>query len=361
MELSNLLDQFLQTVVDPTADPRRTVVLIAIGLVIFLIVAVIVFILLPSEKREDADEWASEEAAPDQTGKGSKILLSVSLLFVLLAVVGFAYGDRRSRQDGACRSCHVLEAAVDTWKRSTHPKVACIDCHTSPGVLGAIETRVRALSNAVNNLGATATLGAPATVNQEDCRSCHAKDLDRVLIVGKLRVRHLDFVDRLPCSQCHARVGHDGAGSEVLTSSAMMTSCADCHDGKTAPRDCRTCHVGDISQVGGGPEEYALVQLAAPTTCRGCHSLEGCTECHGIEMPHPEGWADPKMHAPRGAFDTQVCVRCHDTGCTSCHMQIHRSHPPDWKTKHQTADSGTCTQCHSASLVGSDMCRLCHP
>ncbi len=360
MDLSKLLQQFVKTVQDPTADPRRTVVLIAIGLLIFLVVAVVVFILLPPEKREDVDEWASEESTPGQTGRHSKILLAVSLLLVLLVVAGFAHGDRRSRQDATCRSCHILQPLVDSWETGSHPKVACIECHASSGVFGGVETRVRALADLVNNVGGSVTLQTPATVNQENCRSCHAKALSGVLTVGDLRVRHLDFAGRLPCSQCHGRVGHDRAGGESLASSAMMTTCADCHDGKTASRDCSTCHVGDIAQAGSGPAEYALVQLAAPTTCSGCHSLEGCTECHGIEMPHPQGWADPKRHAPSGAFDTKVCVLCHDAGCTSCHMQIHINHGPDWKTTHQTEESGTCTQCHDAKKVGNDMCRLCH-
>lgn len=360
MDLSKLLQQFVQTVQDPTADPRRTVVLIAIGLLIFLVVAVVVFILLPPEKGEDVDEWASEEPPPVQSARHSNVLLVLSLLLVLVVLVGFAYGDRRSRQDAACRSCHVLQPVVDSWEASSHPKVACIECHASPGVFGGVETRVRAVTDLVKNLGGTVTLSAPATVNQDNCRSCHAKALSGVLTVGNLRVRHLDFADRLPCSQCHGRVGHDPAGAKSPASSAIMTTCADCHDGKTASSGCSTCHVGDIAQAGSGPAEYALVQLAAPTTCSGCHSLEGCTECHGIEMPHPQGWADPKRHAPSGAFDTKICVLCHDAGCTECHMQIHVNHGANWKTEHRTADSSTCIRCHDAQKVGTDMCRLCH-
>ena len=361
MDPSNLLQQFVETVQDPTADPRRTVALIAIGLLLFLIVAVLVFILLPPEKREDDDEWAIEAPTPIQTGRQSKILLAVTLLLILVVLVGFAYGDRRGRQDAACRSCHVLQPVVDSWEASSHPTVACIECHASPGVFGGVETRVRALADLAKNLGGTKTLTAPATVNQDNCRSCHEKELSGVLTVGNLRVRHLDFVDRLPCRQCHGRVGHDPAGAKSPAPSAMMTTCADCHDGKTASRDCSTCHVGDIAQAGSGPEDYARVQLGSPATCVGCHSLEGCNECHGIEMPHPQDWADPKNHAPAGAFDTTVCVRCHDAGCNPCHMQIHVNHGPNWKAEHKTTtDRSLCIRCHDPQKVGTDMCRLCH-
>lgn len=362
MNLSELLNQFLETVKDPTEDPRRTLALIGIGLIAFLLVAVVVFILLPPEKPENVDEdIAGEEGAgPGQAGWHSKVLLGISLALVLIVLAGFVYGDHRSRQDEACLECHVLKDVAASWEQSSHAMVDCVGCHSSPGAFGAIDTRVRALANAVKNVGGDPGLHEPAVVNQGSCRSCHEDALTTVLTVKNVRVRHQDFADRVACGQCHEQVGHEGPGTKVTSRAAVMSSCADCHDGRTAPRECSTCHVGDIAYAGRGPDDFAPIQLAAPTTCRGCHSLEGCNECHGIEMPHPQDWADPKQHAPQGAFDTELCVRCHDAGCSECHIQIHTNHVPDWKSKHQTADRQSCTQCHSEQKVGSDMCRLCH-
>ena len=169
---------------DPTADPRSTVVLIAIALLIFLIIALVVFILLPEEEEEHVEEWGSPEPSAPAPKKHSKVLLVVSLLLVGLLLAGFVYGDRRSRQDGTCRSCHVLQPVVETWKASTHPEVDCIACHESPGALGGVETRVRALSDLLHNLTEPVTLTSPATVNQENCISCHEKELSGVLTVG---------------------------------------------------------------------------------------------------------------------------------------------------------------------------------
>jgi hypothetical protein len=359
MDPASMLDQLLDTIRDPTADPRRTVILIAIGLVVFLVLAVVVFILLPSEKREDKD-WTLAEPAPSKAAaRHSPILLGISVLLALVVLVGWGYGDHRARQDATCRSCHVLEEVVDSWEAGSHPKVACIDCHSSAGILGFVETRVRGLANALGNLGGEVLLRKPVTVDQGSCRSCHEKALSEVLTAGSLRVRHADFADRLSCSQCHGSVGHDATGTQSRSISAM-NSCAECHDGTTASRECATCHVGDIAFVGSGPAEYASVELGSPATCDGCHSLEGCTECHGLEMPHPEGWAEPKAHARSGAFDTELCGRCHDPGCQPCHRQIHTDHPADWKNLHKSADRNTCTQCHNVEKVGTDMCRLCH-
>lgn len=363
MDLSILWQRFLETVKDPAADPRSAVVLIAIALLTFLIIGLVVFILLPEDKEDDIEEWGTPEPPAPAPKQRSTVLLVVSLLLVALVLAGFGYGDRRSRQVSTCRSCHVLQPMVETWEASTHSKVGCIPCHESPGALGGVETRVRALSDLIGNLAVPAALRSPATVNQENCIACHEKVLSGVMTVGKLRIRHLDFVDRVACSQCHGRVGHDpkGAKSSALSFSGIMTTCADCHDGKTASRDCSTCHLGDISQAGAGPKEYARIDISAPTTCKGCHSLDSCTACHGIVMPHPPGWRDAKMHARAGAFDTTVCVRCHDAGCSPCHGGIHTGHGPDWKTRHQTGQDTTfCTRCHDANAVGTDMCRLCH-
>ena len=68
--------------------------------------------------------------------------------------------------------------SVETWNASTHPKVDCITCHESPGALGGVETRVRALSDLRGQpVAAPVTLSSPATVNQENCISCHQKEL----------------------------------------------------------------------------------------------------------------------------------------------------------------------------------------
>jgi hypothetical protein len=365
MNLSALWQRLLDTLQHPAADPRATIFLIATALVLFLVVVLVIFIFLPDEEQEEVDEWGLPVAAAAPP-KRSNLLLITSLLIVVLLVAAFGYGDWRSRQDRTCLSCHVLQPSVETWKASTHSKVSCIACHKSPGVLGGAETRVRAASDLIHNLAQPVSLNAPATVNQGNCISCHEKQLSQVITVGRLRIQHQGFINTVPCAQCHGQVGHDpkGTKSAALSPYGVMTTCTDCHDGKIASRDCSTCHVGDIAYSGAGPNEFARIDLSPPTNCKGCHSLDSCTACHGIVMPHPPGWGDPKMHAPAGAFDTAVCVRCHDAACGPCHGGIHTAHGPNWKTQHQTAGPGTtCTVpgCHDINVVGADWCRLCHP
>ena len=363
MDLSALWQHLLETAQNPSADPRSTAVLIGIAFVFLLVILLVAFILLPDEKEDEGDQWGDTEPSAPAPKQRSTVLLVVTLLLVALVLAGFIYGDWRSRQDSTCAGCHVLQPLVETRDASTHPEVDCITCHESPGALGGVETRVRALSDVIDNLDVPVILSSPATVNQENCISCHEQTLSGVTTVGRLRVRHADFVDGVPCAQCHGRVGHDptGAKSGALSSYGIMTTCTDCHDGKTASRDCETCHVGDIAYAGTGPKDFARIDLGAPTTCKGCHPLDSCFACHGIVMPHPPGWKNPKMHAPSGAFDTTVCVRCHDAGCSPCHGGIHTSHGPEWKTGHQTGQSQFCTQsCHDPKQVGADMCHLCH-
>ena len=364
MNVGSFWHDLQQIVKDPTADPRRTAIAVAIAFFVLLVVAVVVLIALPEEEPEEEDEWL--EPAKEKAPRPAWVRWTFGALLAVLALCaigGLIYGDSWTRGSGACKRCHVLGESVSTWLGGTHAKVRCVACHRSPGAFGPLQTRVRAASDLVANLSHPTGIDSPAVVNQSVCRSCHAKELDRVVVVGAIRVKHSDFSGATNCSQCHGRVGHQPAGATYgALLSGVMTTCADCHDGIIASKACSTCHVGDISAAGTGFGGFAKIDLSPPSNCRGCHTLVRCYACHGIEMPHPANWGDPREHARAGAFDTSVCVRCHDPGCAPCHSGIHDNHGPQWKTEHQTRTPDNCSAvCHNRKAVGDNMCELCHP
>ncbi|MCL4368749.1 MAG: hypothetical protein M1337_06245, partial [Actinobacteria bacterium] len=311
---------------------------------------------------EDEDETLGDESPATRTWWWWASRTAIGVV-ILAAVVGAVWGDHWSRRTSTCAACHVLEPIVQTWTDGSHADVECVACHDSQGAFGGVETRVRAAFDVVANLSAPRTVLAPVVVDQAGCRSCHASQMRGVVTAGRMRVRHADFVSGVSCALCHGRVGHQTAGAASGgLASGVMSLCAECHDGVKAPKACSTCHVGDISGVGTGGNSFAKIDLGVPKTCRGCHSLERCTACHGIEMPHPKGWGDPKQHARAGAFDTTVCVRCHDANCQQCHTMIHSNHGPQWRTEHQRGDPTRCSGfCHNRDRVGDNMCLLCHP
>ena len=91
-----------------------------------------------------------------------------------------------------------------------------------------------------------------------------------------------------------------------------------------------------------------------------CHKASFCTDCHGVEMPHPGGW--PKTHGATAERDREVCARCHLEKPDLCSMCHHKGWEPQkgpWMTQHplMVRERGTafCMQCHVATF-----CTNCH-
>ncbi len=371
MSFTDLADKVAGLLRHPADNPRRTAIAMGFIFVLFLAAVVVALLFLPkSDEEEELEETFGESEDGQFASAGAKrrrpldLVMSVATAAILLVVIAAVLaGDHYSRSTSLCLQCHLPAATAESWKTSTHASVDCIVCHRSPGGLsGAFDTRLRGVQNGI----AAAFPGKSATiviVDTDSCVSCHKADLEGTKTFNGITIRHTDFIDQVSCKQCHGRVGHQASGTIVgAAASAVMSACADCHDGKTASKECTTCHQGDFALANKDSGGFAKVDLPAPATCRGCHDLTGCTTCHGIEMPHPPNWADPKVHAKAGAFDTTVCVRCHDSTCSPCHSQIHGSHGAGYKEEHKKSTDGTwCTlRCHEKDKVGTDMCTLCH-
>jgi len=370
VSVDDLVSQLVQLIQDPGDNPRRTAIAAAILFAVFLIVVVVALLFLPEDAEEaETGEFGGEEGSAHRAGGARQgavlrwIMGGATVLMVLMIVGGGVAADRYSRDTRFCLRCHVSLTASVSWEGSTHADVACIRCHETPGFGGGLATRLRGVQNAAAALSRDAPPTAVVLENRA-CASCHENDLADTLSSNNIRVRHEDFADQVSCKQCHGRVGHQPreVKSGALPGGVMWT-CADCHDGRTAANECSTCHERDMAMKAADTGGFAKIDLPGPSTCRGCHDLTGCNACHGIEMPHPADWSDPKMHAPRGAFDRGTCSRCHDRNCTECHIGLHDSHGPDWREEHKEATDGTtCTRrCHDKTKVGVDMCTLCHP
>jgi hypothetical protein len=128
------------------------------------------------------------------------------------------------------------------------------------------------------------------------------------------------------CQSCHEPPIHTEQGTRLPT----MARCFTCHGFEqeaAAPGDCELCHPPDFPLMPANhtPEFFAggharVVEQEGTEDCLFCH--EGteetfCEGCHGIEMPHPEGWTrtpdgHPGDHVQASFDEGEVCVRCHD-------------------------------------------------
>jgi hypothetical protein len=192
-----------------------------------------------------------------------------------------------------CASCHNIRPSYESWTRSSHKEVTCVDCHVRPGVEGFVRDKaVAGLKDVAVYLFGTPTdaHNLQATVHSEVCLGCH-REILRVSEVAPRDLpppvkdvglvmshrKHMEaFVKRgrgEGCTTCHARVVHEQPikgypiviprghvavdtkayepehpeGSKLRASS--LADCFRCHDNKTTyegkvlSKRCETCHL----------------------------------------------------------------------------------------------------------------------
>jgi hypothetical protein len=112
--------------------------------------------------------------------------------------------------------------------------------------------------------------------------------------------------------------------------------------------------------VGQGKSGHALEALRKGVqSCATCHEQKFCANCHGMPMPHPQGFV--RTHIQEARRNLALCQRCHDWGeqsCRQCHAKRPPSHTADFRETHpqRLADGGaSCQVCH-----GRNACADCH-
>ena len=280
-------------------------------------------------------------------------------------------------------------------------ELVCSDCHT------------RALSStqSADNLNP----------GREVCLDCH--DPDQVPQSWSAPEREYQFSHQvhfqttdLKCTDCHAGVEKMERTTPEVRSA--MASCVACHSELAANRDCATCHTQLVppTHQAGWKREHGHIARISDTSCRPCHAVGDCQECHegatlieltelapgqhelagtrqtpfGPELEGTQGMLLKRhslnyrfTHALEARGKVSDCATCHefDTGdfCVECHDQ--GANPdirpawhggPDWGALAGAVGSGggrhaelarrdmeTCMVCHD--LQGEDpTCLLCH-
>ncbi len=218
----------------------------------------------------------------------------------------------------------------------------------------------------------------------EMCTQCHALENRKITPSAGIIIDHKAHSDAgIRCTWCHNRVAHndtdytyvnkDPKTGEVPTpqpNDMKMTSCFRCHSleaGAKVPGACATCHPADfqlkpashltdafkgqhgkmalaeVSRVasvtaelkdheieegghGGAGEgdDYPMPEKSASEInyCSTCHSEKFCSDCHGLEMPHPAEFK--KGHGDASRAQAEKCIMCHGVQeetkfCASCH------------------------------------------
>lgn len=357
MNASEALTRIAELIRDPTSNLVAT----AIGLaIVVLIVLIVVLGLLIWAMPAAGPKRKKGQAVPTGPPPPPGIWARAGIWFaVVLAVGSVAAGYHVTSRASFCTNvCHTMTPVAEAWKGSAHKGVTCIRCHEGRYGVSAVQgVTFRARSAYLEFKGESAD---GRTVPSKRCLECHRSILTENSVGSRaITMSHREVVAAgSDCADCHGVQGH-------VTQSIIigMSSCLRCHDGVTAPAECNTCHTkGSDASIRFSEQTYGSpVQLPGSPTCGGCHSEEKCDACHGLRMPHPQDYADPKRHARPAAFDgkDRLCYRCHPpTSClTRCHLSFD-AHGGAWKAQHATypRDTTWCAACHE----NDDMCVLCH-
>jgi Cytochrome c7 and related cytochrome c len=308
-----------------------------------------------------------------------------------------------------------------TFSHAAHlrraPGMACVDCHDDAD----------SSTSAVDLL----------IPGESACEMCHPIDRTRpdLVVAGKPPVActtcHPGFVAGQPvarieiptpelkfshkahattaCTVCHGDLAAEGVARATRDQLPRMRLCLTCHDDKTAPAACTTCHLsGDDGRVrttlpGGELEPSGVLwgaahdltfranhKAAAQTTgalCSSCHAQRFCADCHqGVAKPmdfHAGDYlAIHAVEARRGVPDCSACHRL-QSFCVGCHERSgvgaragtefdptgddagRRFHPEGWAAKNGRGANAharefqrnpeQCVACHR-----EDFCLGCH-
>lgn len=168
------------------------------------------------------------------------------------------------------------------------------------------------------------------------------------------------------CLKCHNDIPARANARQHHSVSGQASKCAACHDAHdgTIPgmlkaplmKLCERCHeISDIKPKDHTPEfvkEHGKKFKPTNRLCRSCHGRNGCQDCHGIEMPHPQGFST--KHGEVATSQPQVCSRCHQRNdCNKCH----ESAPP---SSHDSEDYAVKGHGNEYREKTAQYCSLCH-
>lgn len=292
------------------------------------------------ETRAEGEEPLAEtqgagEEPEAPTHRGLRVLAVLGgLLLVVLLLVGW---NRVASMDSFCSSCHEVEPAAQAAARSVHQDVACIACHTGPGLAGALRYLPTLARETITEF--TPWNIAHGVLEARSCESCH----DNIATTPELAAAHTTGAS---CSTCHGDVAHppfrlpgferpvEPVEGDVHPRLYVQThgddavgdpeSCTDCH----ADTFCEACHLREtyphpdnwVTKHGPTQEEFGI------DACVGCHPQTFCAGCHGTEIPHNVRWLGEHWRDLEDAPVTP-CLLCHPkTDCSLCHARhdVHR-------------------------------------
>lgn len=331
-----------------------------------------------------------------------------SLAFATIVLLTFASFEVTSKPP-FCGSCHIMKPYYESWKISSHNKIACVDCHIPPGITSELRKKYEAISMVVRYFTATYGTHPWAEVEDATCLQCH----ERRLVAGKVQIHGVNFDHtphlnemrrgkKLRCTSCHSQIVQ-GSHIAVTTSTCILCHFKDQAIGVGTAK-CQLCHpIPDKVKTPDGYEFNHADVKRYDMKCEWCHAgviigngevpKTRCLSCHNEAARLEKYGKTEELHQIHVTNHKVECLMCHneilhgvqksihtvDTDCVRCHAQGH--------TPQQTLYSGmggkgvpaipspmfkagvTCEGCHflSKTVDGNSIqqasavsCMVCH-
>lgn len=322
----------------------------------------------------------SEDPASRMHARLRLAWVTAAVLVALLVIgTGLTYV---SGSPTLCASCHEMAPAVSAWQTSPHANIACPSCHEThkpwyrfPETLAFRAVMLKRDVVAHISAGSEDSTNGPGLhwrpIPDSVCRDCH--DLSRAVTArsGTL-IDHPKHVERNnSCTSCHLRTAHPGDESQRRL--VLMAQCFQCHGSPNTPKAlgaCNVCHPPSFNLRPSSHEPattwrvlHGKTALTDHRLCTYCHKDSFCRDCHGVDMPHPDGWAKGVTgHATIARRDRKPCVRCHNEKpdfCSACHHKDYDSKKGSWVVQHRSTvkqkGPSFCLDCHTTVF-----CPYCH-
>lgn len=305
---------------------------------------------------------------------------TVTLLVMLVAILGVMTASALTLTSTPvfCGLCHEMGADHASWQQSAHKNVSCIACHTPPNLIGFVQHKMAALPELYLHLAdryekpINKESKVAEELGSENCGLCHKMVNRRSTPSTGIIINHVAHIKKeINCTTCHNRVAHPGL--KEYKNFMKMGACYRCHglDAKAkAPGKCSTCHPKDFDlkpvnhkSADWLPPKHSKAAKQERKNCQMCHQETFCSNCHGMQMPHPaDNWTKgAKQHTAIGKANPASCTKCHrqQDFCSTCH---HKGYDPGkgaWIQFHpsQVKEKGaeSCFECH-----GPTYCAYCH-
>ena len=295
----------------------------------------------------------------------------VKILILVLCASFFAAGAIVvTGQPGFCNSCHIMNDHYDSWKRSEHSKVNCLDCHLQPGFNGYIKGKINGLAQAVDCLVGRVGTKPSATVQDSSClrSECHStKELVSTDIdYAGIKFTHENHIDKdvhgikISCGTCHSHF----EGNEHFT--VNKDACYTCHflkgsasDSSVVQTSCTDCHEVPDKVIKRGLVTINHAEFVSyKASCEdSCHKKEihktskvdnnVCLNCHSFSKEQDADVAE--LHQEHTSYEKVECFACHGQvthgqtevasisvmmDCQNCHSDTHQAQSTIYSTQH---------------------------